>query len=68
MTDQTIETLRKLQVFAEENGGVVDRVEVSLRDHPDGTLVGFVAHLKPRLLPHDTAALGYIVPNGSEAN
>jgi len=66
--DQTVDALKSLQAFAAENGAVIDRVEVTLRDTPEGELVAFTAHLLPRPLPNGSqACLGYFAHTSAES-
>jgi hypothetical protein len=61
MTDQAVQALREIASFAEQQGAIVDRVEVALRETNAGTSVEFTAHLSPRPLEQATACTGYII-------
>lgn len=57
--DKTTECLRQLREYAEKNGAVIERVEVSM--HQGGRVIGFVAHLAPKPIEQSTVAVSYEV-------
>ncbi|WP_300562973.1 hypothetical protein [Companilactobacillus sp.] len=64
MADKTVEALKIIKAFAEEQGAVVDRVEVRMAEREGQTCVEFTAHLSPKPLEQATACTGYYADAG----